>query len=166
MRIRFNTNQERIQLGDTIYLEQKDLSVLKFGAGPYSFKQTTLGNSEARSAIIHQTVPCATGLSGEPAKQWLPARQRSTVKMSECNSAATEVRAQKSEGTGLSGVALECPMQQDDKRLQQSTTLNPNERTDVVRTGQCIVTVWWCIGLSSAPIASNLCQRLGSGWGL
>jgi hypothetical protein len=33
----------------------------------------TLGNSRARSAIIHQIVWCATGLSGEPAEQWLPA---------------------------------------------------------------------------------------------
>jgi hypothetical protein len=30
----------------------------------------------------------------------------------------TEVRAQKSEVTGLSGVAPDCSVQQDDKRLQ------------------------------------------------
>jgi hypothetical protein len=47
--------------------------------GPYNFEQATLGNSEACSAIIHRTVRCATGLSGEPAEQRLPARQPSTV---------------------------------------------------------------------------------------
>jgi hypothetical protein len=30
--IRFNTNQEKNQVRDTIYLEQKDLSVLENGA--------------------------------------------------------------------------------------------------------------------------------------
>jgi hypothetical protein len=33
----------------------------------------------------------------------------------EVNSAATEVRATKSEGTGLSGVAPDCPVPQEDK---------------------------------------------------
>jgi hypothetical protein len=50
------------------------------------------------------------------------------------NSAAVEVRAQKSEGTGLSGVALDCPVQQDDKRLQWLTVPNPNGCADVART--------------------------------
>jgi hypothetical protein len=92
-----------------------------------------LGNSEARSAIIHRTVWCATRLSGEPAEQRLPARQRLFDTM---NSAAAEVRAQKSEVTRLSGVAPDCPMQQDDKALQRTTAPNPNERADVARTGQ------------------------------
>ena len=52
------------------------------------------------------------------------------------NSAATEVRAQKSEVTGLSGVAPDCPVQQKDKELQRSTAPNPNGRADVARTGQ------------------------------
>jgi hypothetical protein len=47
-----------------------------------------------------------------------------------------EVRAQKSEVTGLSGVALDCPVQQKDKALQRSTAPNPNRRADVARTGQ------------------------------
>jgi hypothetical protein len=51
------------------------------------------------------------------------------------NSTETEVRAQKSEVTGLSDVALDCPVQQKDKRLQWSTNPNPNERADVTRTG-------------------------------
>jgi hypothetical protein len=78
----------------------------------------------------------------------------------------SEVRAQKSEGTALSGVALDCPVQLEDKRIQRSTAPNPNGCADMARTGQCTVAVRWCTGLSDAPIASSLCQRLGSGWGL
>jgi hypothetical protein len=47
-----------------------------------------------------------------------------------------EVRVQKSEVTGLSGVALDCPVQQKDKALQRSTAPNPNGHADVARTGQ------------------------------
>jgi hypothetical protein len=52
------------------------------------------------------------------------------------NSAAAKVRAQKSEVTGLSGMAPDYPVQQDDKALQWSTAPNPNGRADVARTGQ------------------------------
>jgi hypothetical protein len=48
----------------------------------------------------------------------------------------TEVRAQKSEVTGLPGVAPDCPVQQKDKALKRSTAPNPNERADVARTEQ------------------------------
>jgi hypothetical protein len=57
--------------------------------GSYNSKPATLGNSRARSTIIHQTVRCATRLSGEPAEQRLPARQRSTDRM---NTGQEEVR--------------------------------------------------------------------------
>jgi hypothetical protein len=53
-------------------------------------------------------------------------------------SAAAEVRAEKSEGTRLSGVAPDCPVQLEDKTYQQSTSLNPNGCADVARTRQCI----------------------------
>jgi hypothetical protein len=39
--------------------------------GPYMIKLATLGFLQARSAIIHRTVRCATRLSGAPAEQWL-----------------------------------------------------------------------------------------------
>jgi hypothetical protein len=71
-----------------------------------------------------------------------------------------EVRAQKSEGTGLSGVASDCPVQQDDKGSNGRPALNPNGCADVARTGQCTVAVRWRTGLSGAPIASSLHQRL------
>jgi hypothetical protein len=52
-----------------------------------------------------------------------------------------EVRAAKSEVTGLSGVAPNCPVQQDDKALQRSTAPNPNSCADMACTGQYTVTV-------------------------
>jgi hypothetical protein len=39
--------------------------------GPYKLQLATLGFLQCHSAIIHQTVRCATGLSDAPAKQWL-----------------------------------------------------------------------------------------------
>jgi hypothetical protein len=39
--------------------------------GPYDFKLATFGFQKSRSAIIHRTVRCATGLSGAPAEQRL-----------------------------------------------------------------------------------------------
>jgi hypothetical protein len=78
-----------------------------------------------------------------------------------------EVRAAKSEVTGLSGVAPDCPVQQDDKALQRSTASNPNGCAYVARTGQCTVTVRWRIGLSGGasdcpvrPSIAEISQRL------
>jgi hypothetical protein len=42
----------------------------------------------------------------------------------------------KLEFTGLSGVAPDCPVQQDDKALQRSTAPNPKGRANVARTEQ------------------------------
>jgi hypothetical protein len=42
-------------------------------------------------------------------------------------------------------VTLVCPVQQDAKTLKRSIAPNPNGRTDVACTGQCIVTVRWCL---------------------
>jgi hypothetical protein len=52
------------------------------------------------------------------------------------NSAKSEVRAQKSEVTGLFGVAPNYLVQHKDKRLQRSTAPNSNGLADVARTGQ------------------------------
>ena len=82
------------------------------------------------------------------------------------HSTATEVRAQKSECTGLSGVAPDCPVQQDDKGFNGRLAPNPNGWVDVARTEQCTVHVRWRTGLSGAPIASSLPNGYGSGWGL
>jgi hypothetical protein len=68
--IRFNINQEKNQVRDTILLEQKELSVLLFGTpgcpvyhltvsgapGRTTSNQPLSGNSRAHTAIIHRTV--------------------------------------------------------------------------------------------------------------
>jgi hypothetical protein len=130
--------------------------------GQQPTNQPLSGIFSVRSTIIHRTIQCATGLSGEPAEQRLPTRRRSIAQM---NSATTKVRVQKWEVTGLSGVTPDCPMQKKYKRLQRSTTPNPNGRINVARTGQWTVPVRCATGLSGAPFASRLCQRLGSDWG-
>jgi hypothetical protein len=55
--------------------------------------------------LAHRTVRCATGLSGEPAGTDYLRAMVDCKSTNEVNSAATEVRAAKSEGTGLSGAA-------------------------------------------------------------
>jgi hypothetical protein len=76
----------------------------------------------------------------------------------------SEVRTPKSEGTELSGVAPDCPVQQDDKGSNDRPASNPNGCADVARIGQCTVVVWWRTGLSGAPIASRIQPTARSGW--
>jgi hypothetical protein len=132
--IRFNTNQERNQVSDSIKNRSKTLSVLKNGApecpvchrtvsgapGPYRLEPTTLRKMETRSAIIHRIVRCATRLSGEPVEQRLPAPMVDSTKATVSNSTVPEVRVAKLEGTGtgLSGAARR-------QRLQRSTNSEP-----------------------------------------
>ena len=124
--------------------------------GQAAANQPLLGFCWTCSTIIHRTIRCATGLSGEPAEQWLPVRQRSTAQRNSAEQCRDRVRAQKSEVTGLSGVEPDCPVQQKDKRLQRLTAPNPNGRVDVVHTGQLIVNIRCATELSSAPIDSSL----------
>jgi hypothetical protein len=74
----------------------------------------------------------------------------------EVNSAAVEVRAAKSEGTKLSGVAPNCPVPQGDKAPTVDFALNPSGWVTWRRTGQPTVPVRWRTGLSGTPIASSL----------
>jgi hypothetical protein len=115
--IRFNPNQEKNRVRDTILKEQKDLSVLKNGAPdcsmchrtvsgapwPYRCQATTLGNSRARSAINYRIVRCATGLSGEPAGNGYPAP------MLECKVPAAVNSAWQSQSSKVRG-APDCPV--------------------------------------------------------
>ena len=137
--IRFTTNQERKSVRDSIRDWSKTLSVLKDGApdcpvchrtvsgapGSYNSKPATLGNLKTRSTIIHRTVRCATGLSDDEPPDY-PVSQRSNgslrtyghfVRRNSDEQCRTEVRAQKLEGTGLSGAA----------RRQASPTVNCSE---------------------------------------
>jgi hypothetical protein len=70
--------------------------------GPYRVEPATLGKTQVRSAIIHRTVRCATGLSGVPAEQRL---SRATVDSDRSYSAAQKSEQQSQRGTGLSGAA-------------------------------------------------------------
>jgi hypothetical protein len=142
--IRFNTKQERNSVRDTIKNGAKDLEcVEKWRTGHCPVCQAKRpanrplsGFCRARSTIIHRTVRCATGLSGQPAEQRLPARQRSTVQRNSAEQCRSRVRAQKLEVTGLSGVAPDYPVQQKDKRLQRPNAPNHNGRADVAHTRQ------------------------------
>jgi hypothetical protein len=87
---------------------------------------TTLRKTQARSAIIHRTVRCATGLSGELAGDDYLRATVDCKSTGQVNSAATEVRAAKSEGTRLSGVAPDCPVPQEDKAPTVDRAPNPN----------------------------------------
>jgi hypothetical protein len=71
----------------------------------------TLGKMEARSAIIHRTIRCATGLSHEPAEQRLSAPTVDSAK------ATVSRKSQKHR----SQRAPDCPVQREDKHPQRST---------------------------------------------
>ena len=112
--------------------------------------QPLSGNPRATSAIINQTIWCATGLSGEPAEQRLPAPTVDSAKATVHNSVATE--------------SPNSPVQLEDKRLQRSTAPIPNGCADMARTEQCIVIVRWRTGLSGVPIASRNQPTTRSDW--
>jgi hypothetical protein len=133
--------------------------------GLYRCQPATLGKMKARSAIIHRTVRCAIGLSGEPGGNDYPAPMVDCKSTCHMNSATTEVRAVKSEGIRLSGMAPDCPVPQEDKAPTVDFAPNPNGWVMWRRTGQRTVPVQWRTGLSGAPIASSLPNGYGSGWG-
>jgi hypothetical protein len=74
-----------------------------------------------------------------------------------------EVGAGSQRGTGLSGVAPDCSVPQEDKAPMVNLALNPNGWLTWRRIGQGTVCVRWRTGLSGAPIASSLPNGYGSG---
>jgi hypothetical protein len=100
--------------------------------GPYKCQPATLRKTEARSAIIHQTVRCATRLSGEPAEQRLSARNG---RLCQINS-ATQKSEQQVRG------APDCLVPQEDKAPTVDSAPNPNGWVTWRRTGQGTVPVW------------------------
>jgi hypothetical protein len=116
----------------------------------------TLEFPQAHSAIIHRTVRCATVQSGVPAGNGYLRATVDCKSTDNVNSSATEVRAAKSEGTGQSGVAPDCPVPQGDKAPTIDLAPNPNGWVTWRRTGQPTVYVQWRTGLSGAPIANSL----------
>jgi hypothetical protein len=68
-------------------------------------KLLTFGNSGSRSAIIHRTVRCSTGLSGVPVEQRLlrvNGRLQRTLNALQCAAVHAEVRAHARRRTGQS----------------------------------------------------------------
>jgi hypothetical protein len=105
------------------------------------------GHSREFRGVLRYNSPDSP--AGEPAEQTAPHVPTVDCKTLQCGTMPRQKLERRSQRSP------DCPVQQKDKRLQRSTTLNPNGCTDVARTR-----------LSGAPIASSLCQRLGSGWGL
>jgi hypothetical protein len=66
--------------------------------GPYRVEPATIVFQQAHSAIIHQTIRCATELSGVQAEQWLPARNGQLCKGEQCSYSATQKSEQKVRG--------------------------------------------------------------------
>jgi hypothetical protein len=73
--------------------------------GPYRVQAATLGFLAGALHYNSSDYPCATGLSCEPARNGYLRATVDCKSTDEVNSAATEVRATKSEGIGLSGAA-------------------------------------------------------------
>jgi hypothetical protein len=82
--------------------------------GPYNSELFTFRFLERRSAIIHWTVQCATGLFGVTAEQWLyGATVDCTVSLIALQFVAevrTEVRGAPDNEQCLSGAAPDCPV--------------------------------------------------------
>jgi hypothetical protein len=103
--------------------------------------QPLSGIQQACSAIIHRTLRCGTGLSGEPAEQRLPACQRSTAQMNsdeQCRnrSQSAEVRGHRT---------VRCNEKTKSSNGQQLQTLTGTLTWHALDSEQ---------GLSDAPIAS------------
>jgi hypothetical protein len=79
--------------------------------------------------VGHRTVRCASGATPICA-------QRSTLQSKQCNS---DVRADGQRGTGLSGVAPDCPVLHEDKASNGRPAPSPNGRMTWRRTGRCPV---------------------------
>jgi hypothetical protein len=95
----------------------------------FQSKLVTFGNSGERSAIIHRTVRCSTGLSGAQVEQWLHStngRMQRTVNVIQC--AQKSEQNQKAHRT----VNSNCPVHHRTVRWSRSQKLqrsNPNGRT-------------------------------------
>jgi hypothetical protein len=149
---------------DTILKEEKDLSVLRNDTPDCPMHQDhTLWTSHSRQSqgvLRYNSLDCPVS---QRSNDYL--RQRSTAKVPvTVNTVTAEVRAGSQRGTGLSGVAPDCPVPQEDKGPTVDSSSNPNGWVTWRCTGQGTVPVRWRTGLSGAPIASNLPYQ--SGWGL
>jgi hypothetical protein len=124
--------------------------------GRIDFKLFTFGFPRRTSAIIHRTVRWASGATVIYA-------QRSTLTV---NSAAQWTR-QKSEQ--LVRGAPDCPVSHRTVRCHMRTKPPTVDQLQALTSGWCGGApdiVRWRTGLSGAPIASSILQRLHFGWWL
>jgi hypothetical protein len=82
------------------------------------------------------------------------------------NSVAQKLEQRSQRGTGLSGVAPDFPVPQEDKLSNGRPAPGPNGWVTWRRTGQRTVLLQWRTRLSGAPFASSFTNGYGSGWGL
>jgi hypothetical protein len=115
--------------------------------------QAHLRYNSPNCPVCHRIVRCTSGATAICV-------QRLTLQSKQCNS---DVRADGQRGTGLSGVAPDCPVPHEDKASNGRPAPSPNGRMTWRRTGHCPVAHRT---LSGAPIASSLLQRLQFGWWL
>jgi hypothetical protein len=87
----------------------------------------TFGFPRRSSAIIHRTVRCTSGATAICA-------QRLTLQSEQWNS---DVRADGQRGTGLFGVAPDCPVPHEDKASNGRPAPSPNGKMTWRRTGHC-----------------------------
>jgi hypothetical protein len=158
--IRFNTKPINIQVRDPIQKEQKGLEcavVWRTGLSGVptdcvrctrTVQGQTSHSRENVGALRHNSPDCPVCQRGNGYLRNGRLLQRYSV--------AAEVRAVSQRGTGLSVMAPDCPVQQEDKAPTVARSPNPNSWVTWRRTEQRIVPVRWCTGLSGAPIASSL----------
>jgi hypothetical protein len=122
---------------------------------PYEEETATHGFQQAHSAIIHQTVRCASRATAN-------SRNGRLYKGYSALQCAAEVRAEvrgaSDSEQGMFGVAPDCPVPQEDNGANGRLLSNPNSWVMWRRTGQPTVHVRWRTGLSGVPIDSSLPQ--------
>ena len=91
--------------------------------------QAQLRYNSPNSPVCHRTVRCTSRATATCA-------QRSTLQSEQCNSV---IRADGQRGTGLSGVAPDCPVPHEDKASNGRPAPSPNGRMMWRRTGHCPV---------------------------
>jgi hypothetical protein len=122
----------------------------------------TFGKFRGRSAIIHRTVRCHTGLSGVPAEQRLLRAQRSTA--TAFNALQCAQRSEHARGGApdslqdLSGAPPDSP----ETPQVRAPTAEPQRSADVAGAPD---SVRWRTGLSGAPCDSSLPTTIFGGWG-
>jgi hypothetical protein len=116
--------------------------------GPYTPNSSALGfQAQLRynspdCPVYHRTVQCTSGATAI-------CTQRSTLTYEQCSTVSWQKSEQQVRG------APDCPVPHEDKASNGRLAPSPNDRV-----------TWRCTGLSGAPIASSLLQRLQFGWWL